>query len=74
MMFFIISLFSFSPLNVRQHLPYTIKDDASDNQLNQWVINPGPMEKLSYLFTYTVHFVLITSICEQGSAAMSSVL
>ena len=28
-------------------------------QLNQWAINPGPMEKL---FTYTVHFVLITWI------------
>ena len=28
-------------------------------QLNQWAINPGPME---ILFTYTVHFVLITWI------------
>ena len=43
-------------------------------QLNQWAINPGPMEKLSYLFTYTVHFVLITWISELGNAVLSSVL
>ena len=31
MMFFIISLFSFSPLHVRRHLPYIIKDDTSES-------------------------------------------
>ena len=40
-------------------------------QLNQWAINPGPMGKL---FTYTVHFVLITWISELGNAVLSSVL
>ena len=43
-------------------------------QLNQWAINPGPMEKLSYLFTYTVHFVFITWMSELGSALLSSLL
>ena len=40
-------------------------------QLNQWAINPGPME---ILFTYTVHFLLITWISELGNAVLSSVL
>ena len=31
MMFFIISFFSFSPLHVRRHLPYIIKDDTSES-------------------------------------------
>ena len=67
--FFIISFFSFSPLHVRRRLPYVIKDDTSKSlkQLNQWAINLGPMEKLCYLFTYAVHFVLITWIFEPGS-------
>ena len=41
-------------------------------QLNQWAINPGPMEKLTYLLTYAVHLVLITWISELGSAVLSS--
>ena len=32
------------------------------------------MEKLSSLFTYAVHLVLITCISELGSAVLSSVL
>ena len=43
-------------------------------QLNQGAINPGPIEKLSYLLTYTVHLVLITWIAELGSALLSSLL
>ena len=40
-------------------------------QLNQWAINPGPMEKL---FTYTIHFALITWISEVGNAVLSPIL
>ena len=77
MFFIIISLFfSISPLHVRRCLPYIIKDDSSESfkQLNQWAINPGPIEKLSSLFTYAIHLVLITWISELGSAVSSSVL
>ena len=75
-MFFIISFFSFSPIHLKRHLPYIIKDDTSESlkQLNQWAINPGPMEKLSYLFTYADHLVLVTWISELGSAVLSSAL
>ena len=74
MMFFISSFFSFSPLHVRRHLPYMIKKKKKKTvmkRLNQRAINPGPMEKL---FTYTVHFVLITWISEVENAVLSSVL
>ena len=75
-MFFIILFFSISPLHVRWHLPYLMKEDISKilKQLNQWAINPGPIEKLSYLFTYAVHLALITWISEPGSTVLSSVL
>ena len=75
-MFSIISFFFISPLHVRRHLPYKIKDDVVKvlKQINQWAINPGPMLKLSYLFTYAVHLVLITWISELGSAVLLSVL
>ena len=76
MMYFIISFFYFAPLHVRGHFPYIIKGDTSESleQLHQWAINPNQLEKLSYLFTFTFHFVLITWIFELGGAVLSSVL
>ena len=58
MMFFIISFFCISLLHVRWRFPYIIKYGNSEVFLNQWVINLGPVEKLSYLFTYAFHLVL----------------
>ena len=59
---------TFSPKNRLKTQLYEKK------QLKQWAINPGPMEKLNYLFTYTVHFVLIIWTSELGSALLSSSL
>ena len=70
-MFFISSFFPFSTLHVRRHLPHMMKKKTVLIQLNQWAINPGPIEKL---FTYTVHFVLITWISEVENAVLSSAL
>ena len=64
-------VFLFFSTHVRRHLPYIIKKKTVLKQLNQWAINPEPMEKL---FTYTVHFVLITWTSELGNAVFSSVL
>ena len=69
MMFFINSLFSISPRQVRRRLRNIIKDDRKKG-----FKTTEPMEKLNYFLIYAVHEVLITWISELEIDVLSYVL